>query len=102
MVEELTQYVNRCEYQLNELYDEAEDLRERLGLDPKKPLCIEGATHRRGLNIMKDKSLNRVLQKEVGNWLIDGWLILIQLVMLNNCSWLRVVHNENCRRYYFY
>ena len=34
-IEELTQYINKCEMKLNDLYDETEDLRERLGMDRK-------------------------------------------------------------------
>lgn len=64
-IEELTQYVNRCEVQINDLYDEAEELRERLGLDPKEPINIEGIRQRKSIKIERDRALNRVLQKEV-------------------------------------
>lgn len=64
-IEELTQYVNRCELQINDLYDEAEELRERLGLDPKEPINIEGIRQRKAIKVERDRALNRVLQKEI-------------------------------------
>jgi len=64
-VEEYTQCINRCEEQINLLYDEVEELRERLGLDPREPINIEELRHKKALHINQDRALNRVLQKEV-------------------------------------
>jgi len=64
-VEEYAQCINRCEEQINLLYDEVEELRERLGLDPREPISIEELRHKKALHINQDRALNRVLHKEV-------------------------------------
>jgi centrosomal protein CEP290 len=50
---------------VNDLYDETEDLRERLGLDPKEPLDLTEYKKKKTLRLQEDRALNRVLQKEV-------------------------------------
>ena len=65
MIHSLTQYANNCELKINELCDEVEDMRDRLGLEPQQPFSIEGSAYRKGLSVQKDKSLNKVLQQEV-------------------------------------
>ncbi len=64
-IEDLTQYINRCEIQINDLYDETEDLREKLGLDPKEPIDLTQYRKKKGLRMQEERALNRVLQKEV-------------------------------------
>jgi len=64
-VEEYAQCINRCEEQINLLYDEVEELRERLGLDPREPINIEDLRHKKALHVNQDRALNRVLHKEV-------------------------------------
>jgi len=64
-VEGYAQCINRCEEQISLLYDEVEELRDRLGLDPREPICIEDLRHRKALHINQDRALNRVLHKEV-------------------------------------
>ena len=64
-VEDLTKYINKCEEKINDLYDENEDLREKLGLDPKEPLDLGEYRKKKGLRLQEDRALNRVLQKEI-------------------------------------
>ena len=63
------------------MYDEVEELRERLGLDAQEPITIEGSMYRRGLSIQKDKSLNRVLKYEV-DWLFQTTFKLVHVSLL--------------------
>ena len=67
-VEGHVQCINCCEEQINLLYDEVEELRERLGLDPRQPINIEELRHKKALHINQDRALNRVLHKEVSHW----------------------------------
>jgi centrosomal protein CEP290 len=62
--------VNKCELKINDLYDENEQLRERLGLEPAEPIDL--TAHRRGKSAQQqqDRALNQVLQKEVNYLLI--------------------------------
>lgn len=64
-IEELTQQINKLELQINDHLDENEDLRERLGLDPKEPLSLAEFKKKKGSRLQEDRALNRVLQKEV-------------------------------------
>ena len=64
-VEDLTQHINKCEMKINDLYEEGEDLRERLGLDPKEPLDMTEFRKVKQLQHQQDRALNQVLQKEV-------------------------------------
>ena len=64
-IEELTKHINENHEQLNDLYDETEDLRERLGLDPKEPLDLTEFKKKKGIRMQEDRALNRILQKEV-------------------------------------
>ncbi len=42
-------------------------MRERLGLDPRKPIDLSDFKKRKNLRIQEDRALNRVLQTEVHN-----------------------------------
>ncbi|XP_030844428.1 centrosomal protein of 290 kDa isoform X5 [Strongylocentrotus purpuratus] len=64
-IEQLTQNVNKAEIQLNELLEENEELRSRLGFDPKQPIDMEQARLYRGQQHQQDRALNQVLAKEV-------------------------------------
>eukprot|EP00057_Strongylocentrotus_purpuratus_P025575 XP_011680049.1 PREDICTED: centrosomal protein of 290 kDa-like [Strongylocentrotus purpuratus] len=60
-IEQLTQNVNKAEIQLNELLEENEELRSRLGFDPKQPIDMEQARLYRGQQHQQDRALNQVL-----------------------------------------
>ena len=64
-IEELAQYINKCELKVNDLFDEVEDLRERLGLDPKQPIDLGEVRKKKGIRTHEERALNQVLQKEV-------------------------------------
>ena len=65
-IEELTQYINTCELKINDLFDEVEELRERLGLDPKEPIDLGEFRKKKSVRTQEEKALNQVLRKEVG------------------------------------
>ena len=51
--------------QINDLNDECEELRERLGLDPKEPIDLTEFHKKKKVRMQEDRALNRILQKEV-------------------------------------
>ena len=69
-IEELTQYINKCELKINDLFDEVEELRERLGLDPKEPIDLGEFRKKKSVRTQEEKALNQVLRKEVGGELL--------------------------------
>jgi len=65
-IEELTQYINKSEMAINDLCDENEDLRGRLGLDPRKPIDLTQFRADKAKRNEGDKATVIMLQKEVG------------------------------------
>ena len=66
-IEDLTQYINKEEMRLNDLADEVEELRERLGLDPKEPMDMTEFNKKKKIRQQEDRALNNILQKEVSD-----------------------------------
>lgn len=64
-IEELTQYINRVEMHVNDLLDENEGMREKLGMDPRKPLDLTEFKKKKTLRLQGDRALNMTLQQEV-------------------------------------
>ena len=64
-IEELTQYVNKEDMKMNDMADEVEELRERLGLDPKEPIDMTEFKKKKKIRQQEDRALNNILQKEV-------------------------------------
>ena len=64
-IEELTQHINKSEMAINDLCEENEDLRGRLGLDPRKPLDLTEFRSKKAVRKEEEKALNYILQKEV-------------------------------------
>ncbi|XP_066265930.1 centrosomal protein of 290 kDa-like [Branchiostoma lanceolatum] len=64
-IEELTQHINKIELEMNDLWDENEDLRERLGLDAKEPLDISQFRNKKNMRNERYRAENQVLMKEV-------------------------------------
>ncbi|KAI0241044.1 CEP209_CC5 domain-containing protein, partial [Lamellibrachia satsuma] len=64
-IEGLTQYINKCELKINDLFDEVEELRERLGLDPKEPIDLGEFRKKKSVRTQEEKALNQVLRKEI-------------------------------------
>ncbi|XP_078353733.1 centrosomal protein of 290 kDa-like [Oculina patagonica] len=64
-IEDLTSQVNNLEIKVNDTELENEELRERLGMDPKEPLDIEDVRHKKKVKAEQAVALNRALNKEV-------------------------------------
>lgn len=64
-IEDLTNEVNNLEIKVNDTEMENEELRERLGMDPKEKLDIEDVRHKKKLKAEQAVALNRALTKEV-------------------------------------
>ncbi|KAJ8314697.1 hypothetical protein KUTeg_006847 [Tegillarca granosa] len=64
-IEELTQHINKAEMKINDIEEENEDLRYRLGMDPKEPLDLTEFRKNKKLRKEEEKALNFILQKEV-------------------------------------
>ena len=64
-IEDLTSHVNNLEIKVNDTEMENEELRERLGMDPKEKLDIEDVRHKKKVKVEQAVALNRALNKEV-------------------------------------
>ena len=64
-IEDLTSQVNKLEIKVNDTEMENEELRERLGMDPKETLDIEDVRHKKKVKAEQAVALNRALTKEV-------------------------------------
>ncbi|KAH3726744.1 centrosomal protein of 290 kDa-like [Dreissena polymorpha] len=64
-IEELTKYINKSEMAINDLCDENEDLRGRLGLDPRKPIDLTQFRADKAKRSEGDKATVIMLQKEI-------------------------------------
>ena len=64
-IETLTQDVNKLLIEINDTKDENEELRTRLGLDPRDHVDLEEILKKREAQREQDKALNRVLTAEV-------------------------------------
>lgn len=64
-IEDLTSQINNLEIEVNDAEMENEELRERLGMDPKEKLDIEDVRHKKKVKAEQAIALNRALNKEV-------------------------------------
>ncbi|KAL3881749.1 hypothetical protein ACJMK2_028144 [Sinanodonta woodiana] len=64
-IEEITQHINKAEMQINDLCEENEELRRKLGLDPRKPLDLTQFRKNNMIRKEEDRALNIILQREV-------------------------------------
>ena len=64
-IEHLTSQINNLEIEVNDAEMENEELRERLGMDPKEKLDIEDVRHKKKVKAEQAIALNRALNKEV-------------------------------------
>jgi centrosomal protein CEP290 len=64
-IEGLTSQVNQLGIAVNDTETENEELRERLGLDPKEPLDTDAIKEKKLVKTQQQAALNRVLSKEV-------------------------------------
>lgn len=64
-IEDLTSQINNLEIEVNDAEMENEELRERLGMDPKEKLDIGDVRHKKKVKAEQAIALNRALNKEV-------------------------------------
>ena len=64
-IEDLTQSLNRVQMELDEYILENEELRERLGMDPRERLDAQTIKKKKQVKEEQTLALNRVLAKEV-------------------------------------
>ncbi|XP_041354240.1 centrosomal protein of 290 kDa-like [Gigantopelta aegis] len=64
-LEEFTQHINKAEMRINDILDENEELRYRLGLDPKEPLDMKEFKKNKAVRKEEDRALNFALQGEI-------------------------------------
>uniref|UniRef100_T1JCJ6 Uncharacterized protein n=1 Tax=Strigamia maritima TaxID=126957 RepID=T1JCJ6_STRMM len=64
-IQELTQSINNKDLILNQLLNENEELRERLGLDPRQALDVNEVKEKMMVRQQRDKWLNVTLQHEI-------------------------------------
>ena len=64
-IEELTAYINKTEIKINEILDENEELRYKLGMDPREPLDLTSFRKNKAIRQEELKAVNFTLQREV-------------------------------------
>ncbi|XP_056015074.1 centrosomal protein of 290 kDa-like [Ostrea edulis] len=64
-IEELTSHINKTEMKINDIEEENEELRFKLGMDPRDPLDLTEFRKNKQLRKEEEKALNFILQKEV-------------------------------------
>lgn len=62
---DLTSQINKVGIAVNDVEAENEELRDRLGMDPREPLDIEAVKEKKLIKTEQQAALNRVLSKEV-------------------------------------
>ncbi|XP_055954901.1 centrosomal protein of 290 kDa [Patella vulgata] len=64
-IEELTKHVNQAELRINDILDENEELRYKLGMDPKEPIDLTEFRKNKATRKEEEKALNFILQREI-------------------------------------
>ena len=64
-IEELTSHINKTEMKINDIEEENEELRFKLGMDPRDPLDLTEFRKNKNIRKEEEKALNFILQKEV-------------------------------------
>uniref|UniRef100_K1PYW1 Centrosomal protein of 290kDa coiled-coil region domain-containing protein n=1 Tax=Magallana gigas TaxID=29159 RepID=K1PYW1_MAGGI len=64
-IEELTSHINKTEMKINDIEEENEELRFKLGMDPRDPLDLTEFRKNKELRKEEEKALNFILQKEI-------------------------------------
>ncbi len=69
-MEDLAQFASRNELTVNEVTDENEELRAKLGMDPRTPMTVEQLKTARMTRTEANQAVIQVLQKEVRSFRI--------------------------------
>ena len=64
-IEDLTKHINQLEMKINDMFDENDELRDRLGLDPKDKIDLTDYKKKKNVKEQEDRALNRILREEV-------------------------------------
>jgi centrosomal protein CEP290 len=64
-IETLTKHLNKLDYQLEDVLQENDDLRAKLGMEPKEKLNLEELNNLRAIRAQENRAYIYVLQKEV-------------------------------------
>ncbi|PVD27873.1 hypothetical protein C0Q70_10448 [Pomacea canaliculata] len=64
-IQELTKYINQTELKINEILDENEELRYRLGMEPRQPLDLTEFRKNKAVRHEEEKALNFILQRQI-------------------------------------
>jgi chromosome segregation ATPase len=72
-LEEVAQYASRNELTVHEVNDENEELRAKLGMDPRTPMTVEQLKTARMTRTEANQAVVQVLQKEVRKFRIFNW-----------------------------
>lgn len=92
-IEGLTRQVNELGIEVNDAETENEELRERLGLNPKEPLDTETIKEKKMIKNQQQAALNRVLSKEVLDIRLCNSLILNSFTLV---SYSEVSFRNHC------
>ena len=64
-IETLTKHLNKLDYQLEDVLQENDDLRAKLGMEPKEKLNLDELNNLRAIRAQENRAYVYVLQKEV-------------------------------------
>ena len=64
-IEKLTKHVNKIDYVLNEVLEENDELRARLGMEPREKISIEELKDLKAVRAQESRAVVHVLRKEV-------------------------------------
>lgn len=66
-IEDLTRHINKLDYVLNEVLEEDDELRAKLGMDPREPLDLKGVKELKVIKAQESRAIVHVLKKEIEN-----------------------------------
>jgi centrosomal protein CEP290 len=69
-IETLTRHLNKLDYTLNDILEENDDLRAKLGMDPREKLDLDELNNLRAVRAQENRAVIHVLKKEVKIYLI--------------------------------
>jgi centrosomal protein CEP290 len=66
-IEDLTKHINKLDYVLNDVLEEDDELRAKLGMDPREPLDLNGFKELKVIKAQESRAIVHVLKKEIEN-----------------------------------